>query len=167
MTTTRYFEVRVTGCKNCHLSDCDMEVCLHGIVFTEHQNRRASQRFSENFKALTPSCPMWEQTKESETICMTNEQLDKWREEFELAELAWLEDDLPSVKRDLLERKDDKYTHAMMRIKWNVCLATNLRAKQETEQAIKDARKQALEEAIAICESTAYAVATIEELLND
>ena len=42
-----------------------------------------------------------------------------------------------------------------------------LRAKRETEQAIKDARKQALEEAIAICESTAYAVATIKELLND
>jgi hypothetical protein len=63
MNEQRAFTVVVTGCKNCHLSDCKQEVCLYGTVFTEHQNRRASQRFSENFKSITPTCPMWNEAK--------------------------------------------------------------------------------------------------------
>jgi hypothetical protein len=81
----------------------------------------------------------------------TPTQIAQWRKEFELAELAWLEDDLPSVKRDLLERKDDKYIHAMMRIKWNVCLATNLRAKAEQATELGQRLRELQEELDGYC----------------
>lgn len=66
---------------------------------------------------------------------MSNEtQLAKWRE---AGEKAWMED----LSVDMRAHPKKMYA------------AGYLRAKQETEQAIKDARKQALEDAIAICEA--------------
>ena len=68
MTTTRYFEVKVTKCGECKEANQHYEICTYGLIDTEHAHRRASQRFSENCKKLTDSCPMWNKTKESETI---------------------------------------------------------------------------------------------------
>lgn len=68
----------------------------------------------------------------------TPEQLQAWRKEFE-AQL------LPATEMTLDVM--GKYWLNGLETQWQ----GYLRAKQETEQAIKNARKQALEEAIAIC----------------
>lgn len=67
---------------------------------------------------------------------MTNEQLAKWVAEFD----AWFIHQHTSAGID----RSLQQAHS-----WN----GYLRRCQETEQAIKDARKQALKEAIAICNS--------------
>ena len=50
------------------------------------------------------------------------------REAFEAWATSWLEDDLPTVKRDLLERKGDTYSQAMMRVQWKVWQAAQAQA---------------------------------------
>ena len=62
----------------------------------------------------------------------TPEQLQVWRD---IGHQKWMDDD--SVVHD--SKQKDCY------------IAGYLRAKQETKQAIKDARKQTLEEVLAIC----------------
>lgn len=64
---TRYFEVKVTNCGNCQRADfsgfgeCNEE-------YERTANFADSHRvFTENRNQLTPSCPMWDKTKESET----------------------------------------------------------------------------------------------------
>lgn len=69
----------------------------------------------------------------------TPEQIAKWREEFEATYLP----------EHLLQRHG-VYIDRDIQHSWQ----GYLRAKQETEQAVKDARRQALEEAIAICNAT-------------
>lgn len=63
MTTTRYFEVKVTGCKDCPYADTENRLCLERD-FSWNQGRDA---FMKNKDQLTDSCPMAAQHKESET----------------------------------------------------------------------------------------------------
>ena len=64
MTTTRYFEVKVRSCSECPFADnADQMDCLHDFKTAA----LASTRWIENVQRITPSCPMWNQTKESET----------------------------------------------------------------------------------------------------
>lgn len=64
MTTTRYFEVKVTGCADCPFADNAGERdCLHDYKTAA----LAKTRWDENILAITTSCPMWNETKESET----------------------------------------------------------------------------------------------------
>lgn len=66
MTTTRNFEVRVTGCKNCpHFAD-EFGACFKQRTIG-YGTKKERKLVSENYDKLTDSCPMWEQTKESET----------------------------------------------------------------------------------------------------
>lgn len=63
MTTTRYFEVKVTGCIECKFQmegDRCYKICSMDIG-------KSTQTFEENEYELTPICPMWNETKESET----------------------------------------------------------------------------------------------------
>lgn len=57
----RYFEVKVTGCNNCPYSEFSYGswVCTHGNVGIE-----TMKTYDENDQQLTPSCPMWNETKE-------------------------------------------------------------------------------------------------------
>ena len=93
----------------------------------------------------------------------TPEQLQVWLEEFESA--------YSTVELKRIERNDNgtiflEYEN-VYRSKELQCY---LRAKQETAQAIKDARKQALEDALAIVKNenkTGDMEFEIKELLND
>lgn len=92
----------------------------------------------------------------------TPEQLAKWREEFEKTETN------PYLEKTVL----GMYAVTSIENRWQ----GYLRRCQETEQALKDARKQALEEVLALAndESTNYCNSdffefeqAIKELLND
>jgi hypothetical protein len=66
MTTTRYFEVKVTGCNSCPKKNikydcCDVDFDVGAAYLKYHEI------FKQNKDQLTDSCPMWEQSKESET----------------------------------------------------------------------------------------------------
>ena len=54
----RYFEIKVTGCKNCPKYK---SVCC-GFEFAPYQVR--SNAAKQNYDHLTPSCPNWNETKE-------------------------------------------------------------------------------------------------------
>ena len=64
MTTTRYFEVKVTGCKNCPYRCGDM--CYHYKMDIKPVSL-CEKVYEEKTHQLTPSCPMWNEIKESET----------------------------------------------------------------------------------------------------
>ena len=67
MTTTRYFEVKVTGCKDCPIANLNAGCCTKNPAI-DHESYVAAYRiYQQNLDQLTDSCPMWEQTKESET----------------------------------------------------------------------------------------------------
>lgn len=53
-----------------------------------------------------------------------------YREAFEAFTTNWIEDDCPSIKADLLERKGDTYAHAMQRVQWKTWQAALATAPQ-------------------------------------
>lgn len=58
---TRYFEVKVTGCRTCVYASTKIDICKLASLF------KWGVVYQQNKDQLTDSCPMWEQTKESET----------------------------------------------------------------------------------------------------
>lgn len=78
----------------------------------------------------------------------TSEQLAKWREDAELAFPEILKKNYPYLDTALRTKGAPfKYIQFATESVWLAFEAGYLRRCQETEQAIKDARKQALEEA--------------------
>lgn len=70
MTTTRYFEVKVTGCKNCHECYSTYDETWGVTSYScGHANADVKDKilFQQNKDQLTPTCPMWNETEESET----------------------------------------------------------------------------------------------------
>lgn len=63
MTTTRYFDLKVTGCCECPCRRGD--ICYH-YKMNLKPNSLCEKTYEENKDQLTPSCPMWNETKESE-----------------------------------------------------------------------------------------------------
>lgn len=63
MTTTRYFEVKVENCQTCPNND-------EGVACDIAPFKQWKKVFNENKDQLTDSCPMWNETKESETKCL-------------------------------------------------------------------------------------------------
>lgn len=64
---SRYFEVMVTGCNNCPSHEWrtyNDTVCGEWCGESDNESWHLIR---DNKYAITPSCPMWEQTKESET----------------------------------------------------------------------------------------------------
>jgi radical SAM superfamily enzyme len=66
--TTRVFTVEVTGCMNCpnKLFDAGYRI----FYCTNHPDKYSHKRYDlyqQNKDQLTDSCPMWNETKESET----------------------------------------------------------------------------------------------------
>lgn len=61
---TRYFEVKVTGCCECACRSGDR--CYHYSMNLK-SNYLCEKVYAENKDKLTDSCPMWNETKESET----------------------------------------------------------------------------------------------------
>lgn len=73
MTTTRYFEVKVIkkihSCKACPHSPIFNRL-LTGcgkVAYNELSDVRPIDIYRQNYDQLTDSCPMWNETKESET----------------------------------------------------------------------------------------------------
>ena len=66
MTTTRYFEVKVTGCNNCPEPYYDPNYGVYGCGYNDAIGKEF-KTFKQNQNTITPSCPMWDMTKESET----------------------------------------------------------------------------------------------------
>lgn len=64
MTTTRYFPIKVTGCKDCPYKKHEFTVSYCDLVMPQD---KCFELYKQNFKKLTDSCPMWSETKESET----------------------------------------------------------------------------------------------------
>lgn len=65
---TRYFEVKVERCGDCsflHYSDESGNMCLHDSTPDSRDIRQTI--YQQNKHQLTPTCPMWGETKESET----------------------------------------------------------------------------------------------------
>jgi hypothetical protein len=63
---TRVFTVEVTGCKNCPSANPNAHCCTKNPAI-DHESYVAAYRiYQQNKDQLTPSCPMWDKTKESE-----------------------------------------------------------------------------------------------------
>lgn len=70
MTTTRYFEVKVTGCMNCpNKAQAHYWGSVCGLKYRTIADtaQAANLIYKQNKDQLTLSCPMWNETKESET----------------------------------------------------------------------------------------------------
>lgn len=57
---TRYFELKVEKCKGCIYAAKKIDVCKLASLF------KWGIVYQQNKDQLTPSCPMWNETKESE-----------------------------------------------------------------------------------------------------
>ena len=72
----RYFEVKVTGCKNCpNKSQADYWGGVCGLKYRTitDTSQVANSIYKQNKDQLTNTCPMFNQTKESETIFAAEE----------------------------------------------------------------------------------------------
>ena len=58
MTTTRYIEVKVTGCRNCPHFIKEHEACFHQPLLTRYGSEKQRKLVIENKDQLTDSCPM-------------------------------------------------------------------------------------------------------------
>ena len=59
----RYFEVKVTSCDNCPRRVSFR--CFHPDLWQQSIEHQDATYFANRFN-LTPSCPMWNETKEQE-----------------------------------------------------------------------------------------------------
>ena len=59
---SRYFEVKVTECGNCPEPYYDEAYSAYGCGHNDAISKEFKM-FKQNKDQLTPSCPMWEQTK--------------------------------------------------------------------------------------------------------
>lgn len=58
----KYFEIKVTNCTECkHRFGA---YCCHDPICLRKSPEQRGIIFDENCQELTPSCPMWQETKE-------------------------------------------------------------------------------------------------------
>jgi hypothetical protein len=63
MNEQRAFTVVVTGCSNCpHFAD-EFGACFKAMPTTGFGTKKQRKLVDENYKAITPSCPMWPAAK--------------------------------------------------------------------------------------------------------